>query len=479
MMKLALADIIIGERQRAENNSDDYPIHELAASIRKTKGAVQPIIVDDQNNLIAGGRRHAAYTMLAHLYPAEGWGLVEVSVRENVSESDRYTMELEENLHRKNLTPQEYHRAIRAYHSERTKDNPEVVHGPQSDPSVTRHTIADTADELGIQKSHLSQDLKYAELLDYMSEEKKNEIYEKAGDSKAAVHREIDILLRRGQRDAEAKERIAKEEEDFKLSGQDASERAEVKLIDAVEGLKSLADDCVDLCITDPPYGVMEDSAGQKGLGHATYEDRNFTDDADETLDLLTRTAPELYRVMRPGSHLYLFCGVSWERPVNFHTIAPILSEAGFIVRTMPIVWAKDTQGFKPPFTFWPINAEYIIFATTGKRDLVHNVPRSDVITVKPVGGSAKDHRFQKPMALLDQLIAVSYEPDGTFLDPFCGGGSSLLAARRKWLRVQGFDLDPIAVDTARQKLGVWDAEVLESNGMEHGMEMLQRVKRW
>ena len=478
-MKLPLADIIIGERQRAELDSDEYPIHELAASIRKTSGAVQPIVVDDTNNLIAGGRRHAAYTMLAHLYPTEGWGLVKVSIRENVSESDRYTMELEENLHRKSLTPEEYHRAIRSYHTELTKNNPEVVHGPQSDPTAPRHTIQDTANALGMQKSHLSQDLKYAELLDYMSEEKRDEIYAKAGGSKAAVHKEIDIMLRRSTRNIEAKERLAEEEAAHKESGADSTQRQEVQLIDAIEGLKSLENHSVDLCITDPPYGVMEGSAGEKGLGHATYDDRNFTDDADETMDLLTCVAPELFRVMRPGSHLYLFCGISHERPVSFHTIAPILSSAGFTVRSMPIVWAKDTQGFKPPFTFWPINAEYIIFATTGKRDLVHDVPRSDVITCKPIGGAAKDHRFQKPMALLDQLIAVSHEPDGTFLDPFCGGGSSLLAARRKWLRVQGFDSDPVAVDTARQKLGVWDAEVLESNGMEQGMEMLQRVKRW
>lgn len=386
-------------------------------------------------------------------------------------------MELEENLHRKSLTPQEYYSAIRAYHIDRIKDNPEVMKGP-ADPLNPRHTIEDTATELGLNRAQLSTDLKYAELLSYMSQEKQDEIYAKAGGSKEAVHRELEIMMRRGERKVDAVERIKREEADAKASGT-TTNRDEVQLIDAIEGLKSLADNSVDLCITDPPYGVMEDSAGQKGLGHATYADRNFTDDADETMDLLSRAAPELYRVMRPGSHLYLFCGISWERPVNFHTIVPFLSEAGFTVRSMPIVWAKDAQGFKPPFTFWPINAEYIIFATTGKRDLVHAVPRSDVIHVKPIGGQAKDHRFQKPTYLLEQLINVSMEPDGTFLDPFCGGGSGLLAARKKWLRVQGFDLDPVAVDTARTKLGVWDAEVLEANGVEQGMEMLERVKRW
>ena len=101
------------------------------------------------------------------------------------------------------------------------------------------------------------------------------------------------------------------------------------------------------------------------------------------------------------------------------------------------------------------------------------------MITVKPISGGKKKHRFEKPEELIRQLIIPSLEPDGNFLDPFCGGGTHLLAARKLWMRVQGFDSDPISVANSKTLLGEWDAEVLESNGLEQGMRLLEKVKRW
>ena len=136
-------------------------------------------------------------------------------------------------------------------------------------------------------------------------------------------------------------------------------------------------------------------------------------------------------------------------------------------------------QGYKPPFTHWPLNHEAVIFATTGKRAREGRVPRSDVIEIKPIFGTAKDHRFQKPEGLIRQFLDVSMEPDGRFLDPFCGGGAHLLAARKYWMKVQGFDADLEAVHTSRDKITEWDNSVLASNGVDRGMEMLKRVKLW
>lgn len=477
-MKVNFNEIIISDRQRQQLEDDDFPIHELASSIRRTGGAVQPPVINTSNELIAGERRVTAYKLLHEAYPNEGWNLIEVVVRDIADPVIMFEMELEENLHRKSLTPQEYHTALLEFHKRKTAANPDgPTRGPQADPTLPeRWTVEKTAQTIGKSKGAVSIDLRMAEMLSLLPEEKRQEIYDKAGTSKEAVHREVKLLVERGARQVHAQERV-KEYEDEKKAAGESTIREEVKLIDALEGIKQLPDHSIDLCITDPPYGVVEGSAGEKGLGHAVYSDRNFTDNDQSTLDLLTSLAPELFRVLRPGAHLYMFCAIGWDSKVNFHTLCPILASAGFFVRKMPIVWCKDVQGFKPPNTYWPINCEYVIFATTGAMSRDTAVPRADYIVEKPIAGQAKDHRFQKPASLLTHFINRSMVSDGTFLDPFCGSGTSLLAARRKWLRVQGFDLDPEAVTNARQKLGAWDAEVLESNGVEHGMEMLKKVK--
>lgn len=73
----------------------------LAASIDRY-GLIQPIVLDADNNLIAGGRRLMAYQQL-------GWPEIQVRRYGELSETERQEIELEENLRRKDLT--EYERS--------------------------------------------------------------------------------------------------------------------------------------------------------------------------------------------------------------------------------------------------------------------------------------------------------------------------------------------------------------------------------
>lgn len=58
-MKIQISDIIIGERRR----EDMVDIEGLAESIA-TYGLLHPIVTDEKNRLVAGGRRLAAYASL-------------------------------------------------------------------------------------------------------------------------------------------------------------------------------------------------------------------------------------------------------------------------------------------------------------------------------------------------------------------------------------------------------------------------------
>ncbi len=97
MEKLTPESIKVGERRR-----EDYGnIFELANSIKKY-GLLHPIVVDQDNNLVAGHRRLQACTVA---------GMRSVPIRrlENLTEAQLREIELEENLRRKDLT--EYERS--------------------------------------------------------------------------------------------------------------------------------------------------------------------------------------------------------------------------------------------------------------------------------------------------------------------------------------------------------------------------------
>ena len=62
-------------------------------------------------------------------------------------------------------------------------------------------------------------------------------------------------------------------------------------------------------------------------------------------------------------------------------------------------------------------------------------------------------HPVQKPLALMRMLVAVSTNPADLVLDPFCGSGTSCLAAKQLGRQFIGFERDAQFARKARQRL--------------------------
>ncbi|HAW96186.1 MAG TPA: site-specific DNA-methyltransferase, partial [Phycisphaerales bacterium] len=84
----------------------------------------------------------------------------------------------------------------------------------------------------------------------------------------------------------------------------------------------------------------------------------------------------------------------------------------------------------------------------------------TDVLDVPALNNMAKERNgwpTQKPLALLEILVRACSPVDGLVLDPMCGSGTTLVAAKnteRRWL---GFDRCPDAVKLARSRLEAVD----------------------
>jgi ParB family chromosome partitioning protein len=94
-MKIAVNDIHISERVRRDLGDIDA----LAESLARI-GQLNPVTVSQRNELIAGHRRVMAAQKL-------GWQYVEANVVDMTDEADRLELELEENVHRKDFSPEE------------------------------------------------------------------------------------------------------------------------------------------------------------------------------------------------------------------------------------------------------------------------------------------------------------------------------------------------------------------------------------
>jgi ParB family chromosome partitioning protein len=94
-MQVPISDIIVKKRVR----KDLGDLEALAESLKKF-GQISPIVVNQKNVLIAGGRRLEAAKSL-------GWRTINAVVADIPGELARLEYEVEENLQRRELNPEE------------------------------------------------------------------------------------------------------------------------------------------------------------------------------------------------------------------------------------------------------------------------------------------------------------------------------------------------------------------------------------
>ncbi len=93
---------------------------------------------------------------------------------------------------------------------------------------------------------------------------------------------------------------------------------------------------------------------------------------------------------------------------------------------------------------------------SSNEKERSPGVPLDDVWPLPIIAPSAHERTgfpTQKPLALLERLVQATTAPGDLVLDPFCGSGTALVAARRLGRSALGCDLSPEAAALARKRL--------------------------
>jgi DNA modification methylase len=208
----------------------------------------------------------------------------------------------------------------------------------------------------------------------------------------------------------------------------------EVRLADLVLELPKLDANTFDLILADPPYGIDAASAGFRSR---TVHHHNYTDDVQTARHLAQTIISEGFRVCKPRANLFLFTDIKHWEWLQQHSAA-----AGWTPFRRPLIWGKsDTEGFAPWGSQGPrITTEFIFFATKGQKGLIASP--TDYLRVNRVSRSERLHAAEKPVELLRKLIECSTQPNDFILDPCCGSGSTLVAAKESRRRALGIERD-------------------------------------
>lgn len=209
--------------------------------------------------------------------------------------------------------------------------------------------------------------------------------------------------------------------------------------------LAGLPSECVDLILTDPPYGIRyKASRAARKLGHRWH--LPMIGDAHFDEDLYRTWLAEAYRVLRPDRHIYIFCA---DRHLG--TLRALTAEAGFKVQRT-VIWAKPTWPPGDTLGDYGHMTEMCVYAMKGRRHLQR--PRiGNVLHFPRVPTSQALHPTQKPLALLQLLIGKSAPPGGIVLDPFAGSGSTGVAALLEKRHAILIEADPGHAATATRRI--------------------------
>jgi site-specific DNA-methyltransferase (adenine-specific) len=213
---------------------------------------------------------------------------------------------------------------------------------------------------------------------------------------------------------------------------------------DCRAAMRTLADASVDLILTDPPYGVgYRPARTARKPGHPW---RRIIGDDHFDEDLYRAWLADGYRVLRPDRHLYCFCA-----DVHLGTVRRLVGEAGFRVKRT-VVWEKPSWTLGDCRGDYGHQTEFIVFAHKGRRELMP--PRQgNVLHFARVPARRMEHPTEKPVELLRYLILKSAPPGGVVLDPFCGSGSTGVAAKLEGCSSIQIELDPTYAAAAKRRL--------------------------
>lgn len=241
----------------------------------------------------------------------------------------------------------------------------------------------------------------------------------------------------------------------------------------------SLAPASIDLLYVDPPFNT-----GRKQRGKAAAFEDSFESTAAFIAWLRERLMATLPKIKATGSVL-IHTDYRTSHRVRV-LLDELLGEDRFVNQ---LIWRYGLGGSSPrsfarkhdDIAFYCVDPAHYYFqapriAATSRRMAGLSKKMTDVIDVPALGPASLPcepgqcavldvptlnnlaaerigYPTQKPLALLKLLIGACCPPGGTVLDPCCGSGTTLVAARELGRPSIGFDQSPRAVEIAISRL--------------------------
>lgn len=258
--------------------------------------------------------------------------------------------------------------------------------------------------------------------------------------------------------------------------------------------LKYIKKESVDLIYLDPPFFTQKVQKLKTRDNSKEYSFNDVWESRNEYISYIKERLVILKNVMKNSGSIFLHCDNTASHVLRL-ALEEVFSEKNFqneIIWTYKR-WSNSKKGLleahqnilffskSSEFKFKPLYQDYspstnidqivqkreknefgkTIYSKKDNGDIniiddKKGVPLNDVWDIPYLNPKAKERvgfPTQKPINLLERIINLATEKNDVVLDPFCGSGSFLVAAKILDRKYIGIDINKEAVDLARSRL--------------------------
>jgi len=420
--------IVIPDRLRKDYGNIDA----LADSLERY-GFLQPVLLDDNNYLIAGGRRLTA---------ARQAGITDIPFyrKSDLPDDIKLEMELEENVQRQEMHWKERALAILKIH--RLKESRQPA-------SAASWGHRETGALLNMNVCNVNYALRIAKLL---------EVDDKEAHACLNMSQGIQLLLRRKEDaaitanmrdDANIQHSPGVEfipDENTRLIQTDYGKVVSIQAVIRLSEICILSDrkldwmkaysGAFDHIITDPPYAIDMDML-QQNSAVMNIEATRDEHEVEYNVNVLRKFISLAFDATKDHSFCILWCDQD-----NWGWLQSVAIDVGWRVQRWPYVWVKQTQCKNEAAQYNMTKATEIAMVLR-KPGAVLAVPRPTnyIICGQSVDRQQFSHPFSKPLLVWIDLLTHIAHHGQTILDPFAGEGSCIMAGLKNGYNMIGAEL--------------------------------------
>lgn len=244
--------------------------------------------------------------------------------------------------------------------------------------------------------------------------------------------------------------------------------------------LSFIPDESIHLVITSPPYWILK-------RYHESPNQMGHIKDYEKFIEELSKVWRHCYRILVPGGRLVCVVGdvCLSRRQFGRHVVVPLHSDIAVSCRKIgfdnlnPIIWYKiakatyevnnGTKFFGKPYEPNAIIKNDIEFILMQRKPGGYRKPTIEQRQLSMIdkkeydswfqqiwnvpGASTKNHPAPFPTELAYRLVRMFSFWGDTVLDPFCGTGTTMLAAMKTNRNSIGIEIDPAYCQMALKRI--------------------------